>query len=635
MNKKPTKINLTSDDSLFEKSLDLQKYIEELSSQSVNVADKFSFTWAGKSNAIKSVLIPSKLTLDPKPNESIKWDESKNLFIEGDNLEVLKLLQKAYFEKVKMIYIDPPYNTGHDFVYNDNFSAPLDNYLKQTGQKTETGESVTTNKETNGRYHSDWLSMMYPRLKLAWNLLREDGVVFVSIDDKEVHRLRVVMDEVFGEENFVLEVPRVTKKAGKSSDDVAKNHDYLLIYKKNHEVSRLNRIEHTDSGFKNKDEFFEQRGFFKLNQTLDYDTLGYVNSLDYKIEINGEVFYPGGVTEKEFTQRKKDNPKDEYRWRWSEDLFKFGYENGFVVVKETKNGKRIYTKTYQLATISENEDGYFVDYQDRDRAFSSLDLTDNSYSNDNAKKDLKKVLGKAYFDYSKPVSLVKELILRTTNKNSGDIIVDFFAGSGTTAQAVMELNGADSGNRKFILIQLPELLAQNTKGFIDGYRKVSDITKERIRQVIKGYGENPQPIDSGFKVFTLTESNYPENNFVFNPDKSQDENKDAFIAYLNKEKQSQLFDKENSNSIVYENIVKEGLSLNSKVEVVTLGKNKVYKVTDGDQQLLICLENKLAPETVKELTDKSNKDKLFICLESALDDTTAANLSLNLDLKTV
>ncbi len=635
MNKNPKKINLTSDGSLFEKSLNLQKYIEELSSKSINLSDKFSFTWAGKSNAIKSVLIPSKLTLNPKPEESIKWDESDNLFIEGDNLEVLKLLQKAYFEKVKMIYIDPPYNTGHDFVYNDDFSSPLDNYLKQTGQKTENNESTTTNKETNGRFHSDWLSMMYPRLKLAWNLLREDGVIFISIDDNEVHHLRMLMDEIFGEENFVLDIPRVTKKGGKSSDDVAKNHDYILLYKKNKNIGKLNRIEHNDPGFKNKDDHFEERGFFKLNQTLDYDTLGYVNSLDYKIDINGTIFYPGGVSEKEFLQRKKDNPKDEYRWRWSEDLFKFGFKNDFVVVKETKNGKRIYTKTYQLATISENEDGYFVDYQDRDRALSSLDLTENLYSNDNAKKDLKKVLGKAYFDYTKPVSLIKEIILRSTNKDSGDIIMDFFAGSGTTAQALLETNAFDNGNRKFILVQLPEILAKNTKGYLDGYVNVSDITKERIRRVINGYSDNPQPINSGFKLFTLTESNYPENCFVFNPEKSSKENQQLFVTYLNRSKQSQLFDKENDISIVYENIVKEGLSLNSKVEKISIGKNNVYQVTDGEQQLFICLENKLELETVKKLTDKLYKDKLFICLECALDDTMAANLALNLDLKTI
>jgi adenine-specific DNA-methyltransferase len=216
-----------------ENKVDFDKLRAVLGDSIQTGSEKFSFSWAGKSNAIKNVLVPSKLTLNPKPEESIKWDESENLFIEGDNLEVLKLLQKAYFEKVKMIYIDPPYNTGHDFVYNDDFSAPLDNYLKQTGQKTDAGEIASTNKETNGRYHSDWLSMMYPRLKLAWNLLREDGVIFVSIDDNEVHHLRMLMNEVFGEENFVASI-MWEKKYSPQNDATyfSDMHDYILCYAK-------------------------------------------------------------------------------------------------------------------------------------------------------------------------------------------------------------------------------------------------------------------------------------------------------------------------------------------------------------------------------------------------------------------
>jgi len=222
-----------------------------------------------------------------------------------------------------------------------------------------------------------------------------------------------------------------------------------------------------------------------------------------------------------------------------------------------------------------------------------------------------------------------------SNNKDKHIILDFFAGSGTTAHAVLKQNSDDGGNRKFISVQLPEKLDEKSIGYKEGYVNVSDITKERIRRVINGYGDNPQSINSGFKVFTLTESNYPENCFVFHPEKSSKENQQLFVTYLDSAKQSQLFDKENDISIVYENIVKEGLSLNSKVEKISIGKNNVYQVIDGEQQLLICLENKLAPETIKELTNKSHKDKLFICLERALDDTMAANLALNLDLKTI
>lgn len=605
MNKKPTKINLTSDDSLFEKSLDLQKYIEELSSKTVNVSDKFSFTWAGKSNAIKSVLIPSKLTLDPKPNESIKWDESENLFIEGDNLEVLKLLQKAYFEKVKMIYIDPPYNTGHDFVYNDNFSAPLDNYLKQTGQKTETGESVTTNKETNGRYHSNWLSMMYPRLKLAWNLLREDGVIFVSIDDNEYHHLRMLLDEVFGEDNFrnCLTVRRRVKSlniqfADKGLKTMNVGFEYVLIY------SKTEKFLFPD--LRTEKEDIPEKGSWNVfwsnadRPTMRYEILGFT--------------------------------PDSGQWRWSKEKAEEGvknYENYLSNFSKNMTLEDYWRETGEsLKFIRRIEDGTGKNggvqcwVPPSTSTLRTTDWTDIEVSEIHKEIDLP-------FDNPKSVKLIRALISTIVDKDA--LVLDFFAGSGTTAHAILKQNEEDGGTRKFICIQLPEKLENQAQG----YKTIADITKARIRTVINGYGNKPQPINAGFKVFTLSESNYPENNFEFNPGKSQDENKDAFIAYLNKEKQSQLFDKENDTSVVYENIVKEGLSLNSKVEAVTLGKNKVYKVTDGDQQLLICLENKLASETVKELTDKSHKDKLFICLESALDDTTAANLSLNLDLKTI
>jgi adenine-specific DNA-methyltransferase len=594
MNKKPTKINLTSDDSLFEKSLNLQKYIEDLSSQAVNLTDKFSFSWAGKSNTIKSVLVPSKLTLNPEPKQSIKWDESENLFIEGDNLEVLKLLQKAYFEKVKMIYIDPPYNTGHDFVYNDDFSSPLGNYLKQTGQKSENGDSNTTNKETNGRYHSDWLSMMYPRLKLAWNLLREDGAIFVSIDDNEVHHLRMLMDEVFGEENFVASVIWKRKRGRDNSARwFSKSHEYLLIFAKDLQQFNTNYLdldEETKEAYKNPDN--DPRGDYRMLAVWARGT-------------QGGVKY-------DFTNKAGQYFKERL-WLFSKtNLQKLDDEDKLLV-----RGDNLYRKLF----IDENK-GKIPET-----------IWDNTSNAANASDEIKSIFGGIIFDTPKPIPYIQEMLKIATSND--DIVLDFFAGSGTTGHAVLKQNQEDGGNRKFILVQLPEKLEVDSDAYKAGYKTIADVSRDRIKRAINGYGENPQPIDAGFKVFTLAESNYPENNFVLDVDKSQEENEKAFIDYLNKAKQSQLFDKENDTSLVYENIVKEGLSLNSRVEKVSIGKNNVYQVTDGEQQLLICLENKLASETVKELTDKSHKGKLFVCLESSLDDTTAANLSLNLDLKTI
>ena len=642
MNKKPTKINLTSDDSLFEKSLNLQKFIEDLSSQAVNLSDKFSFTWAGKSNAIKSVLVPSKLTLNPEPKQSIKWDESENLFIEGDNLEVLKLLQKAYFEKVKMIYIDPPYNTGHDFVYNDNFSAPLDNYLKQTRQKTEAGESATTNKETNGRYHSDWLSMMYPRLKLAWNLLREDGVIFVSIDDNEAHHLRMIMDEIFGEENFISNISWHNNVKGRQMDLHIKNtYESIIVFAKDANKVTFNtykekvdtsELENDGISFYEKDyPLHNGTSEFHINnrpnlaysiyyspETGDAKTIDEKITKDGKFEIGGPT-KEGEILIKDGYVRILPKYNTTYRnqrvWRWGQEKFLNEYKTELLFCLE-ENGYYIYQKKRYENGIAETK---YKNYINIDGGI--------------AKKELFQILDLKVFENPKPLSLIQHLLNIGTGKD--DLVMDFFAGSGTTAHAVLKLNSEDGGKRRFVLVQLPEATSAQSEARKNGYKFITEITAERIRRVIKGYGENPQPINAGFKVFTLSQSNYPENTFEFNSEKSPEENQKAFVDYLNKAKQSQLFDKENDISIVYENIVKEGLSLNSKVEKVSIGKNNTYRVTDGEQQLLICLENKLATETVKELTDKYHKDKLFICLESALDDTTAANLSLNLDLKTI
>ena len=247
--------------------------------------ERYSFNWKGKARARRIAQTPSTGTLRPAPEESKNWESTQNLYIEGDNLEVLKLLQKSYHKQVKMIYIDPPYNTGKDFVYKDNFKDNLKNYLELTGQVDSEGRKLSTNAETSGRYHSDWLNMMYPRLKLARNLLKDDGVIFISIDDNEVANLRKVCDEIFGEDNFISEFPRITKKAGKTTDLVAKNTDYILSYGKSGDSS-LNKEEVDSEGYTLSDEFEATRGKYKLTQTLDYGSIQYSPSLDYEIVLS-------------------------------------------------------------------------------------------------------------------------------------------------------------------------------------------------------------------------------------------------------------------------------------------------------------------------------------------------------------
>ncbi len=362
--------------------------------------------------------------------EIIEGKENKfNFLLEGDNLHSLYLLEKTHKGKIDIIYIDPPYNTGNkDFVYDDDFVEYEDGFK-----------------------HSKWISFIERRLVIAQRLLKKEGVIFISIDDKEQAQLKMLCDEIFGEENFIACMPRRTKSSGKTTNKISANHDYVLVYEKSKNQSLIIGLEHNDEGFKYEDEYVNERGKYKLNQTLDYDSLSYSPSLDYPIEINGEILYPGGDYEK-YKERQNGNYKRaDWAWRWSKDLFEFGYKNGFIVVKKGKNGlPRIYTKTYLNAKIQKDEiEGYKITIEERRKPISSIEFIESKYSNDNAKKDLVKLFDNSKFDYPKPVELIKTLIKIYNNKNA--VILDFFAGSGTTGQAVLELNNEDNGNRQFIL----------------------------------------------------------------------------------------------------------------------------------------------------------------------------------------
>ena len=362
--------------------------------------------------------------------EIIEGKENKfNFLLEGDNLHSLYLLEKTHKGKIDIIYIDPPYNTGNkDFVYDDDFVEYEDGFK-----------------------HTKWISFIERRLVIAQRLLKKEGVIFISIDDKEQAQLKMLCDEIFGEENFIACMPRRTKSSGKTTNKISANHDYVLVYEKSKNQSLIIGLEHNDEGFKYEDEYVNERGKYKLNQTLDYDSLSYSPSLDYPIEINGEILYPGGDYEK-YKERQNGNYKRaDWAWRWSKDLFEFGYKNGFIVVKKGKNGlPRIYTKTYLNAKIQKDEiEGYKITIEERRKPISSIEFIESKYSNDNAKKDLVKLFDNSKFDYPKPVELIKTLIKIYNNKNA--VILDFFAGSGTTGQAVLELNNEDNGNRQFIL----------------------------------------------------------------------------------------------------------------------------------------------------------------------------------------
>ncbi len=605
---------------------DLKKFFEEYLENPKK--EKYGLSWAGKVNAKKEALIPTSKTLSPQEDESKDWDDTENVFIEGDNLDALKLLQRKYFEKIKMIYIDPPYNTGKDFIYRDNFSRSSKEELEESGEMVD-GKLLTTNVKTNGRFHSDWLNMMYSRLFLAHKLLKDDGVIFVSIDDNEVANLRLLMDEIFGEENFVATFPRITKKAGKTSDLVSKNNDYIICFRKT-ESSEFNSYKHTDKEYKYIDDFVEERGKYKLSQTLDYGSIQYSPSLDYEIKLDGKIFRPGGVSKKQMEERKKTNPKSDYCWRWSKELFNFGLKNGFIVVKESRNGTRIYTKTYKNAIISKNEKGYFVENKKRERSSTTLDFIENKFSNDNSKKEFDKIFDDKIFDYPKPVKLIKSLAFLTTNND--DVILDFFAGSGTTAHAVMDLNAEDQGNRKYICVQLDEEVDEKSEAGKAGYKNIAEIARERIRRAGDKILENKQkeltkrekPLDIGFRSFKVSNSNYrkwEEGDFDMFEEKLLEQAK----LFMDKP----LIDNYKEINVVFEIIVKEGFALSSKIS----HKDDVWEIKDNNRKMIIDFGKKINPEKVEKLN--LNENDIFVCFDSALNDSDKVNLTKSINLKVV
>lgn len=565
-------------------SVDFDALRQELSDSIVEgPQERYQFTWPDKSKAKRLANTPTTMTLRPCREESVDFDNTKNLYIEGDNLEVLKILRETYLGKVKMIYIDPPYNTGNDFVYNDNFSMSVEEYSDVSGESDDSGNRLFLNTSSNGRYHTNWLNMIYPRLLLAKDLLSENGVIFISIDNNELPNLWKICSEIFGESNFIECFPRVTKKAGKSSDRVSSNHDYLLSFSKSSFFVPIPEI-HDDPGFKFEDKYVDKRGLYKLNQTLDYDSLQYSSSLDYPLEINGEIFYPGSSRQLYDERKRGNHARADWAWRWSRDLVQFGLDNDFIVVKETKNGKRIYTKTYQNAKIIKKGNEYEISYVKRTKTTSSLKYVDNSYSNDNAAKDLNSVFGFNAFDYSKPVSLLKDLIKSSTAGN--DIIMDFFSGSGTVGEAVFAANHDDGSNRVFIAVQYPELITNQNKAFKEGYESIDQIGKERIRRV----GETYNNINLGFRVFKCDSSNMKD--VFYSPGGVIRNTLEDYVDVIK--------DNRGSEDLLIQVMLELGIELSSKIEQKNMHGHTIYSVDGG--YLVACFDDSIDDSTIVDIS---------------------------------
>lgn len=439
---------------------------EELSLKVVELQDdlnrtkKYGLVWDREKNPEEVVTkcykeIPVLKMIDSltiKENSTNLLDSTDNILIRGDNFHALSSLRLVAPVDgiVDVVYIDPPYNTGNkDFVYNDDYIDDEDRYK-----------------------HSKWLNFIEKRMSVAYDLLKEDGLVFISIDDNEVADLVLLCNQIFGDQNLITVAPRVIKKGGKSTDTVAKNHDYLLIYCKNKALINFGRVDIVEDASKlEKDEYFDERGPYRLNQCLDYDSLQYNESMDYPIEIDGDVFYAGGSKELWEARHNGDHKKIDWVWRWSKPLLEWGLKNGYVVIKNGRR-KRIYTKTYANSKIIKTDNGYATERTENTKSYDSLFFTNNIFSNDNAKKELDSFRLISKFDYPKPTSLIKECLKMRNKKDS--VVLDFFAGSGTTGQAVLDLNAEDGGTRKFIVC------TNNENSIFD------KITYPRIKTVITG-----------------------------------------------------------------------------------------------------------------------------------------------------
>ncbi len=615
-----------------EGKLDFDK-LKELTSEITNDTndEKYSFSWAGREDSIKNIQTPTHGTLIPEKDESINFDDTENIFIEGENLEVLKLLQKSYYNKIKMIYIDPPYNTGNDFIYKDDFKNSLDSYLEQTGQKKE-GVKLVTNPETSGRFHSNWISFMYPRLFLARELLKDDGLIFISIGQLELSNLIMICNLVFGEENKIGIISRQMKSGGNKGDHFSANIDYVVVFAKNIELADNFRVsleeEYKDRLFKNiekegprKGERFREMGLYQSS----LDPLRGCSNQRYWIQCPDGSFVipPGNITPKKIQEGEKIKPqtREDNVWRWSQA--KFILEKDKLVFKETKTSPLLNEKN-KTSKWNVYTKIWLEDRQEAGRVPTDLMI---KCENRHSAAELKEL--DIPFEYAKPSSLISSLCSYIREKDF--IVLDFFAGSGTTAHSIFNLNSNDGGTRKFILVQIPELCSSESLAKEKGFNTISEISKERIRRVIKKQNLelkqtklNNLNIDLGFKVFKLAKSNY----------KVWDEVNDIKKLQVQLELfEDPLIEKYLDTDVLYEIIIKEVYSLNSKIEEFSNSPNIIYKVIDEDIFFYITLDQKLDQKSIEKL--ELNKNIMFVCLDSALNDTEKINLNLHCKLKVI
>lgn len=530
-------------------AVDFDQLRQELSNSIVDgPQERYHLNWPGKREALLTTNVPIAKTLRPCREESVDFDTTKNLFIEGDNLDALKLLQETYLGKVKMIYIDPPYNTGNDFIYEDDFAESPEEYLRRSNQKDEQGGRLTANTISSGRFHSAWLTMMYSRLRLARNLLADDGLIFISIDEGEASNLKLACDEIFGPDNFVEQIAWKNKYgSGALTKGFANVHEYIFVYSKN-QVSNLAAPldDEQRSAYKLRDENYDIRGGY-ITQPLATNSKDDRPNLQYTIHHNGRQIKP-----------KK-------QWIWSEERFLSAYKKGEIVINES-NGK-----------FSVRSKQYLRDEKGFERLGKPISLLSGPFNQDGTKEIKELFDGVAIFGFPKPTKLIQYFASFVVNDSPDKdfIVLDFFSGSGSTADAVMRLNAADGGNRKFIVAQLPEDCPKESEAFKAGYKTIAEVSKERIRRAGKKIkdenAENSRTPDVGFRVFKIETSNMAD--IYYAPDALDKANLDLFVDNIKPDRTSE--------DLLFQVMLDWGVDLALPIEKRTIQGKEVFFV-DGN-----------------------------------------------------
>lgn len=614
-----------------EGKVDFEKLQQVLGNYVEDAKERYNFSWNGKGKALKLAQSPSTGTLLPCKEESKDWDTTENLYIEGDNLEVLKLLQKSYHNKIKMIYIDPPYNTGHDFVYKDNFKDNLQNYLEITGQTDEDGNKLTTNSESNGRYHTDWLNMMYPRLRLARNLLTDDGVIFISIDDNEVANLKKICDEIFGEDNCLGTFVINSTPNARDYGHIGKMHEFALFYGKDASQTSTNMLPEIDKNFKYNDDKggYNIHPLYNSNEAFNdknRPNLYYPFYLYLDKPIEGD-FYEIGLEKTENSieiyppKSLKNNVQ--FVWRWGKTKSLEFLNKEIVGYKMDDNEYRIVQKMRHSEKI-----------------IRSL-LLDKEFSSRRGTSEIEEIFQGKCFSFPKPSSLIYNYVKIATNTDS--LVLDFFSGSATTAHAVMQLNAEDGGNRKFICVQLPEPCDESSEAFKAGYKNICEIGKERIRRAgekilnecgvlsVESGVENTNnstlqtpnsTLDIGFKVFKLNSSNIKK----WQPDFDEIED---YISNM----ENNFVDNRTELDVVYEIMIKYGLDLTYPVEELSCGDTTLYSIGMG--MLIICLANNIGADVAKFIVDYKKQNDIEEMRVVFKDGCFGGNDSLKTNIKEI